>query len=115
MFARALEKTKGWKNHPQINRFKAHRDPVAAISFYLQEVHREATKRGYNYNYSKILNSVEEIELLDLTSGQLRYELTLLSERLEHGDPRACATVEGDVEPWETGYWNVQTARTQSN
>ncbi len=45
-----LGKTKGWRNHPQMNRFKAHQDPVAAISYYLQEVHLEAIKRGYNYN-----------------------------------------------------------------
>ena len=122
-----LGRTRGWKNHPQMNRFKAHRDPVAAISFYLQEVHREATRRGYNYDYSKILNPVEEIEPLDLTSGQLRYELALLSERLERRDPEwlrkiqdeyredpplphpLFRAVEGDVEPWETGYWNAQT------
>jgi hypothetical protein len=122
-----LGKTKGWRNHPQMNRFKAHRDPVAAISYYLQEVHLEAIKRGYNYNYSKILNPVEEIEPLDLTSGQLRYELTLLSERLESRDPEWLRkiqaeygedpplphplfnAVKGDVEPWETGYWNTQT------
>jgi len=122
-----LGRTRGWKNHPQMNRFKAHRDPVAAISFYLQEVHREARRRGYNYDYSKILNPVEEIEPLDLTGGQLRYELALLSERLERRDPEWLSkiqdayredpplphplfrTVEGDVEPWEKGYWNAQT------
>ncbi len=122
-----LGRTRGWRNHPQMNRFKAHRDPVAAISFYIQEVHREATRRGYHYDYSKIQNPVEEIEPLDLTSGQLRYELALLSERLGRRDPEWLSkiqeeygedpplphplfrTVEGDVEPWETGYWNAQT------
>ena len=122
-----LGKTKGWRNHPQMNRFKAHRDPLAAISYFLQENHREATKRGYNYNYSKILNLVEDIEPLDLTMGQLRYELVLLSERLGRRDPDWLRkireaysedpplphplfnAVEGDVEPWEKGYWNAQT------
>jgi len=122
-----LGRTKGWRNHPQMNRFKAHRDPVAAISYFLQENHREATKRGYNYNYSKILNPVEDIEPLGLSKGQLRYELDLLSERLGRRDPEWLRkiqeaysedpplphplfnTVEGDVEPWEKGYWNAQT------
>jgi hypothetical protein len=122
-----LGKTKGWRNHSQMDRFKAHRDPVAAISFYLQEVHREATRRGYNYDYSKILNPAEEIEPLDLTMGQLRYELALLSERLGRRDPEwlrkiqaeyredpplphpLFRAVEGGVEPWEKGYWNAQT------
>jgi hypothetical protein len=122
-----LGKTKGWRNHPQMDRFKAHSGPVAAISYFLQENHREATKRGYNYNYSKILNPVEDIEPLNLTLGQLSYELALLSERLERRDPEWLKkiqaaylddpplphslfnAVEGDVEPWEKGYWNAQT------
>jgi hypothetical protein len=122
-----LGRTKGWRNHPQMDRFKVHGDPVAAISYFLQEVHREATRRGYNYNYSKILNPVEEIEPLELTTGQLRYELVLLSERLERRDPEWLGkmrlahqdnpprphplfrAVEGDVEPWEKGYWNAQS------
>ena len=120
-------RTRGLRNHPQMKRFKAHRDPVAAIGFYLQEVHREATWRGYNYDYSKILKPVEAIAPLDLTSDQLRYELALLSERLgrrdlewlmmieaEYGEDPPLPhplfrTVEGDVEPWEKGYWNAQT------
>ncbi|NQT07878.1 hypothetical protein HQ586_02270, partial [Candidatus Bathyarchaeota archaeon] len=70
---------------------------------------------------------VEEIEPLELTGGQLRYELALLSERLERRDlewlkkiktltddpPRShplFTIVEGDIEPWETGYWNAQKA-----
>ena len=122
-----LGRTKGWRNHPQMDRFKTHRDPVAAINYFLQENHREATKRGYNYNYSKILNPVEDIEPLDLTKGQLRYELGLLSERLGRRDPEWLRNiqaaysedpplphplfnaVEGDVESWEKGYWNAQT------
>jgi hypothetical protein len=110
-----------------MDRFKAHLDPVAAKSYFLQENHREATNRGYNYNYSKILNPVDDIELLDLTMGQLRYELSLLSERLGRRDPEWLRkiqeeysggpplphplfnAVEGDVEPWEKGYWNAQT------
>jgi hypothetical protein len=128
-----LGRTKGWKNHPQMDRFKAHGDPVAAISYYLQEIHREATRRGYNYNYAKILNPVEEIEPLELTTGQLRYELALLSERLKRRDPEwlkkiqkehqddpprphpLFRAVEGDVEPWEKGYWNAQSLSRDSS
>lgn len=121
-------KTKGWRNHPQLNRFKAHEDPVAAVGFFLLKNHEEASRRGYNYNFSKIVRPVEEIEPLELTDGQLRYELALLSERLERRDPEwlkgiqekyrddpprphpLFKVVEGDIEPWETGYWNAQKA-----
>lgn len=35
-------KTKGYRNHPQLIRFKSARDPLAAIGCYLTIVHREA-------------------------------------------------------------------------
>ncbi len=79
-----------------------------------------------NYNFSKIVNPVEEIEPLELTDGQLMYELVLLSERLERRDPEwlkviqgrhrddpprphpLFMVVKGDIEPWETGYWKAK-------
>ena len=121
-------KTRGWRNHPQLDRFKGHEDPVAAIGFFLLKVHDEATRRGYNYNISKIVEPVEDVEPLELTDGQLRYELEILSERLERRDPEwlkairrehshdaprphpLFTVVEGEVEPWETGYWRRQDA-----
>jgi hypothetical protein len=120
-----LGKTRGWRNHPQLNRFKVHDDPVAAIGFFLLKNHEEATKRGYNYNISKIVRPVEEIQPIDLTDGQLRYELALLTERLERRDPEWLKrleadtddlprphplfnVVEGGIEPWETGYWKAE-------
>jgi len=121
-----LGRTKGWRNHPQLNRFRAHEDPVAAIGYYLLKVHEEATGRGYNYNLSKIVEPLDEISRIELTAGQLRYELGILSERLEHRDPEwlkvirrehrddpprphpLFKVVEGGIEPWETGYWNAQ-------
>ncbi len=119
-------KTKGWRNHPQLNRFKAHEDPVAAVGFFLLKNHEEASRRGHNYNRSKSVNPVEEREPIELTDGQLRYELALLSERLERRDPEwlkgiqekyrddpprphpLFKVVEGDIETWEKGYWNAQ-------
>lgn len=38
-------KTKGYKNHPQLDRFKARPDPVNAINAYLAEVFHEAERR----------------------------------------------------------------------
>jgi hypothetical protein len=118
--------TKGWRNHPQLDRFKGHGDPVSAIGFYLLKVHEEAVGRGYNYNFSKIVRPVDDIERVELTVGQLMYEYRLLSERLERRDPEKLrenqglsrgnppvphplfVAVEGDVEPWEKSFWNAQ-------
>ena len=40
--------TKGYRNHPQLNRFKAHPTPHLAIAYYLHEVNKQATSRGYS-------------------------------------------------------------------
>ncbi|MGD2200554.1 MAG: pyrimidine dimer DNA glycosylase/endonuclease V [Candidatus Bathyarchaeota archaeon] len=120
--------TKGWKSHPQLDRFKAHTEPVAAISYYLLKVQEEATARGYNYDASKIVESAEAVQPLPITDGQLRYELDILMGRLErrapekfwelehvdlhpHPDPHPLfVVVEGAIEPWETGYWKSKRA-----
>lgn len=47
-------KTKGYRNHPQLIRFKKVNDPVDAINCYLSEIHKEAIKRKYNFDKSKI-------------------------------------------------------------
>src|SRR5579862_5032823 len=47
-------KTKGYRHHPQLARFKAHENPVVALAAYLREVHKEAKRRGYAFDGSKI-------------------------------------------------------------
>ena len=48
------DKTRGYKNHPQLIRFKKHPFPLKAISGYLTGVWRESNKRGYNLDKNKI-------------------------------------------------------------
>lgn len=51
--------TKGYKNHPQLDRFYAHETPQMTISAYLDEIWREATVRGYKFDRTKVgLDSV---------------------------------------------------------
>ena len=48
-------KTKGYRNHPQLIRFKEQTDPVGAVATYLRAIHQEAaTRRGYNFDSTKI-------------------------------------------------------------
>ena len=50
-----LGETMGWKNHPQLTRFKIHSEPLNAVGYYLRIIYEEANGRGYNYNFSKII------------------------------------------------------------
>ena len=45
-----LGRTAGYTAHPQLERFRAHPDPTAAISAYLHGVRDEATRRGYQFD-----------------------------------------------------------------
>ena len=109
-------KTKGYKNHPQLIRFKQHRNPVGAIATYLTAVYDEAKKREYNFDRSKIEKKRIRSKIL-VTSGQLLYEMKHLKKKLRLRDPAAYKKiktvkvpephplfriVEGPVEEWES-------------
>lgn len=107
--------TRGYRNHPQLDRFKSHSAPLAAISLYLKAIHTEAEARDYSFDKSKIKPARKAVTLT-VTSGQLAYELAHLMAKLEVRSPtlhqkwRAIEIPEahplfevqpGEVESWE--------------
>jgi hypothetical protein len=73
--------TKGYKNHPQLIRFKNTKDPVNTIKNFLGHIYQEAANRDYHFNPGKI-QKIEKVELINVTSGQLEYEITHLKNKL---------------------------------
>jgi hypothetical protein len=108
-------KTKGYKNHSQLVRFKAAENPVLAINQYLVEVWCVAKSRGYNFDITKIGNTGSEPRYLTVNKDQLAYEFKHLQNKLEKRDPVKYAenankeitphwmfrVVEGPIESWE--------------
>ncbi len=107
--------TKGYKNHPQLKRFKDSSDPLAAINYYLSVLHTEAHTRGYNFDIGKI-SDYNNTPLINVTSGQLNFETEHLFNKLQIRDPLKYSVVkktkrflqhplfnvvEGAIEPWE--------------
>lgn len=78
--------TKGYKNHPQLGRFKKHADPLQAIASYLDEIHKEAISRGYNFEASKI-RSAGNSQKIQTTSGQVDFEIEHLLRKLKQRSP----------------------------
>ncbi len=76
-----LGQTKGYRNHPQLVRFKKQKDPVAAIATYLTEIHGEAERRGYRFDKTKICPRKTK-EKLVATRGQLLYEWEHLKRKI---------------------------------
>ena len=81
-------KTKGYKNHPQLERFKKSSDPIKYINHYLSVVRKEALNRGYNCSAEKIIEVETLEEKIIISEGQLSYEFEHLSGKLEKRDPK---------------------------
>jgi hypothetical protein len=84
-------KTKGYRHHPQLIRFQAHAKPVAAVAAFLKAVYEEATRRGYEFDGSKIGPCRIMIKLKE-TDGQLLYEWQHLRRKLKHRAPEVLAS-----------------------
>ncbi len=107
--------TMGYKNHPQLLRFKQATDPIATINTYLQTIVVTAEQRGYTFDRSKILWNVSA-PTLTVTDGQCAFETEHLLTKLRSRDPSRAASLseqhsprlhplfkltEGDSEAWE--------------
>jgi len=117
LLARAVLRgqTRGYRNHPQLDRFRAHDAPRSAINAYLAAVHAEATARGYAFDKRKI-GPLRLVDSIPTTTGQIAYEWRHLMAKLAVRNPllrrnwRAVyvpqchplfTTVPGLIEPWE--------------
>lgn len=90
--------TKGYRNHPQLTRFRQQADPVAAIAAYLRAVQEEATRRGYRFERGKIAPT-GRAEPIAVTRGQLLYEWQHLLQKLRRRNGEGYRTLVGIEEP----------------
>lgn len=109
-----LGKTRGYRHHPQLERFRGAGDPAGAIACYLEWVAMEAAGRGYRFDRNRI-HTADEVRL-QVTAGQLTHEWAHLRAKLERRAPADLArmvaadgpephpmfdVVVGGVEAWE--------------
>lgn len=107
--------TRGYRHHPQLDRFRQTRNPARAIAIYLWSVADEAKERGYHFDTSKIAMPRGRVAI-PVARGQLAYELTHLKQKLVQRDPKQLQSigkrvpvkvnptfkvVEGPIAPWE--------------
>jgi hypothetical protein len=107
--------TTGYRNHPQLNRFKQSGKPVEAINQYLAEIYSESLNRNYHFDKQKINWNFEKSKLT-VTTGQVDYEAKHLLKKLKIRDINKYKELEtiktfdahplftivkGDVEQWE--------------
>jgi len=83
-----MGKTKGWRNHPQLDRFKEHPDPVSAIGFYLHYVYKEGKRRGYNFKKEKIYRESLKVPVIKVSKEWVFLEFKQLKHKLKTRDPK---------------------------
>lgn len=79
--------TRSYVNHPQLDRFKAHTNPVSAIHSYLYFVWLESKERGYKFDKRKIRNLTKSTPKIKVTRGQLAFEFKHLKKKLKKRAP----------------------------
>jgi hypothetical protein len=79
--------TRGYRHHPQLARFRAQADPLAAIATFLAGLADEARSRGYRFNARKISRRRIAGQMAE-TSGQLLYEWGHLQAKLRVRAPQ---------------------------
>ena len=77
----------GYRNHPQLIRFKEQKDPMKAINSYLYHVYREGVRRGYDFDRSKVGRFMASARI-PVKEGQLRFEFKHLKRKLEARSPQ---------------------------
>jgi pyrimidine dimer DNA glycosylase len=108
-------KTSGYKNHPQLDRFKKSKRPIEAINQYLAEIYAEASSRDYNFDRGKINWNFKRSKIT-VTTKQLAYETGHLLKKLQTRDIKKhkalkskkvidthpiFTLIEGEIEEWE--------------
>ena len=108
-------RTKGYKHHPQLIRFRGSGAPLGSIAAYLRVLQREAERRGYAFDARKIGRS-HATATIPVTHGQVRYAWRHLRTKLALRDRAWLAklarverpeihpvfrAVPGGVESWE--------------
>ena len=104
--------TRGYTNHPQLIRFRAHPQPLEAVATYLSGLADEADARGYSFNRAligageddagensagkngadkncadKAENPYASVARIPVSLGQLEYELAFLQHKVAGRDP----------------------------
>ena len=109
--------TKGYKNHPQLDRFYAHENALEAVNAYLAEVYAQACARGYKFNAAKVGEfDARNLAKISVARGQIEYKFAFLQKKLKTRDrviyernlgvknmeiASIFKEIEGGIEPWE--------------
>ena len=91
-------KTRGYRHHPQLDRFRSAPSPMSAIRAYLRTIYDEAARRGYRFDANKLGRS-RAVAPLVATRGPLEFEWEHLLSKLRRRSPAQFRAVRNVTRP----------------
>ena len=103
-------RTRGYTQHPQLQRFYEQNHPLRAVGGYLSAVADDADRRGYRFDRTRILEP-GDVPQIPVTDGQLAFEWQHLQRKLAERSPELAGgvphphplfrVVAGPIADWE--------------
>ncbi|GAB78529.1 hypothetical protein SAMN05421595_2805 [Austwickia chelonae] len=90
-----LGRTKGYRSHPQLHRFRALDDPVAGIATWLHGLADAADARNYRFDRTRVVLPAAPTLRMEVSDGQLAFEWAHLSAKVMARDPQWAAGLAG--------------------
>ncbi|MHB8079779.1 MAG: pyrimidine dimer DNA glycosylase/endonuclease V [Candidatus Krumholzibacteriia bacterium] len=90
--------TRGYRHHPQLERFRCRPSPVGAIAEYLRGVHAESAIRGFRFDRRKI-DRQRDPGKAPVTRGQINYEWRHLTAKVRERDPELADRLDSVARP----------------
>ena len=90
-------KTKGYKHHPELTRFKGAKEPFKAVGKYLLHIYKEAKSRRYNFDKRKIGAAGKETLIINKTRSL--DEFAHLKKKLKKRSPEEYNKLRGIHNP----------------
>lgn len=90
--------TRGYRSHPQLDRFRGQADPLAAVDAYLHALYREACCRGYCFDRGK-MGPLRPCAKIEVSDEQVAFERRHLLVKLALRDPERYVQLNGETRP----------------
>lgn len=95
-------RTRGYRNHSQLVRFRACTEPLAAVGEYLGAIVEEAASRSYRFDRTRILEPSPPgaaLPRIPVTEGQIEHEWAHLLAKLRLRSPERATGLAGLTRP----------------
>ena len=106
-------KTKGYRHHPQLIRFREQRNPVSAIATYLDAIYQESLQRGYRFDHTRLQPGRTRKKMIE-NQDQLAYEWQHLRTKLKARSPDRFAIIRSIRIPDPHPLFSIQPGPVQS-